>query len=287
MSSRHPVFLSDQVKDSTYFVGDLSPPLMRSITVVCAGREKCQPDYTIQRDSFRYYSVEVVLEGKGQVTLNQQIHTLEPGAVFSYGPGTPHQITADHADPPLKVFIDFIGTNAQSLLEQIQLSPGTFRLTDQGAKLEQVWGLLLTMEDIDVSIRDHCLISTMNLITSLLTIPHIDQAQASSRSHATYLRCRAVLESSYQEIMSLEQLANKCGYAIPYLCRLFQKYSEQTPYQALIQLKMRDAAAALIRSQRPVQNIAQDSGYDDPYHFSRVFKRCFGMSPSSFRNQTH
>jgi len=46
-------------------------------------------------------------------------------------------------------------------------------------------------------------------------------------------------------------------------------------------------AKQLLKSTRePVQFIAYSVGFSDPLYFSKAFKKYFGFSPSSFREQS-
>lgn len=55
------------------------------------------------------------------------------------------------------------------------------------------------------------------------------------------------------------------------------------PRRWLEQRRMTQAARALLETDRTVAEIAQAVGYDDPYHFSRVFRRVHGVSPRGYR----
>ncbi len=45
------------------------------------------------------------------------------------------------------------------------------------------------------------------------------------------------------------------------------------------------AQEMLFNSDAPVQQIAQAVGMDDPFYFSRVFKKQFGIPPKEFREK--
>jgi len=47
--------------------------------------------------------------------------------VFSYGPGVPHEITADLDSPPVKYLVDFAGLHSKGILQSCQLAPNAFR----------------------------------------------------------------------------------------------------------------------------------------------------------------
>jgi AraC family transcriptional regulator, transcriptional activator of pobA len=49
-----------------------------------------------------------------------------------------------------------------------------------------------------------------------------------------------------------------------------------------------EARRELFLSSKPVKQIANELGYEDPFYFSRVFKKCVGISPENFRKSlTH
>ncbi|MFQ5609817.1 MAG: helix-turn-helix domain-containing protein, partial [Woeseiaceae bacterium] len=55
------------------------------------------------------------------------------------------------------------------------------------------------------------------------------------------------------------------------------------PMAFFIQLRMRHACRLLDLSDRPVKIVALETGYSDPYYFSRVFKKAMGLSPEKYR----
>ena len=50
---------------------------------------------------------------------------------------------------------------------------------------------------------------------------------------------------------------------------------------------MKKAAELLNRTEEKTYVIAQQVGYTDPYYFSSVFKKTYGVSPSRFRKNGH
>ena len=91
-----PAFFSADVAVARRFYLDLNPPKGRKLAVVCGGLEHCTADYAIHRASFPFYSIEYVTRGSGELKLKGRTHRLQPGRVFSYGPGVPHDIRGGH-----------------------------------------------------------------------------------------------------------------------------------------------------------------------------------------------
>ncbi|RZA00485.1 MAG: AraC family transcriptional regulator, partial [Sphingobacteriaceae bacterium] len=42
----------------------------------------------------------------------------------------------------------------------------------------------------------------------------------------------------------------------------------------------------LYSDEAKIKTVAMDLGYDDPYYFSRIFKKFMGMSPEQYRINT-
>ena len=73
--------------------------------------------------------------------------------------------------------------------------------------------------------------------------------------------------------------------SISWFIRNFKEYTEATPTQYIQSLRISNAQTLLETTNYNVSEIAQILGYDDPFYFSRVFKKQSGLSPSEFRKQ--
>jgi AraC-like DNA-binding protein len=52
-----------------------------------------------------------------------------------------------------------------------------------------------------------------------------------------------------------------------------------------IHLKIQNACKLLYLTDMTVREVSFELGYDDPYYFSRLFKKVMGISPMQYRNQ--
>ncbi len=64
---------------------------------------------------------------------------------------------------------------------------------------------------------------------------------------------------------------------------VFKAVTNESPAQWLRQQRVDHAKDLLAHSNLSIQDIAVECGFDDPYHFSRVFKQCEGDSPRTWR----
>jgi AraC-like DNA-binding protein len=110
-------------------------------------------------------------------------------------------------------------------------------------------------------------------------------SQETLTAYATYRRCRQYIQDHWLHLLTLEQAARECHVAPAYLCRLFRRFDHQSPYQFLLHLKMTHAAERLLAPDSSVKQVADLLGFDDRFHFSRVFKRVIGISPGQYARE--
>lgn len=94
------------------------------------------------------------------------------------------------------------------------------------------------------------------------------------------------MELHYQQKISLDQIAANMYLSSYYISKLFKSETGDTPINYLISLRMRKARE--IMDQYPdssVQSVAMSVGYEDAYHFSKLFKKYYGLSPLYYKER--
>jgi AraC-like DNA-binding protein len=282
-NSNAPGFFSSHVSGARRFYLDLNPPKDQALSIVCGGSEHCTPDYAIHRPSFPFHSIEFVARGKGMLSLNGKSHSLRPGCLFSYGPGVRHDIATDPSDPMTKYFVNFSGKAARRLLGRCHLLPGSTLRVLSVVEIQAIFDELIrngikgTRYSAEICAR---LLECLMLKIAESSSP---TGGEESLAYMTYQHCRQHIQEHFPHLKTLQQIAQECHVDGAYLCRLFQRYDHQSPYQYLLRLRMNQAAEALLRPGAMVKQVAEETGFSDPFHFSRVFKGIFGVSPVDFR----
>jgi AraC-like DNA-binding protein len=276
-----PDFFSTQVSQASRFYLNLNPARNLPLAIVSGGCERCATDYAIHRATFPFYSLEFVAQGVGAVKLNQAEHGLQPGSVFAYGPGIAQDITTNPLQPLFKYFVDFTGTEAAKLLTAAKLKPGTISSVFPPGEIQPLFDELIRNGRRNTA-GTHA-ICTLLLRTLILKIA---DARAplpgqNTQAFATYQHCRQHITQNFLRLRSVEQVAAECHLDDAYLCRLFKRYDNQSPYRLLIRLKMNHAAERLQLPGGMVKQAAEETGFTNQFHFSRVFKSVFGLSPSA------
>lgn len=91
------------------------------------------------------------------------------------------------------------------------------------------------------------------------------------------------LHSNSNKDFSLNELADSVGLSKYHLIRQFKIETGKTPYQYYLDLKIAKAVQLIRTSNYSITEICFMSGFKDHSHFSKVFTKKMGISPSRFR----
>lgn len=85
--------------------------------------------------------------------------------------------------------------------------------------------------------------------------------------------------------ISLDELASVAELGRTIFIRRFKNSMKQTPYCCVMSARVRRAQDLLAKSDLPITHVAMACGFADHAHFSYVFKRLLGVTPSAYRLQ--
>jgi AraC-like DNA-binding protein len=86
------------------------------------------------------------------------------------------------------------------------------------------------------------------------------------------------------EEVTIDELSNITHFSPSHLYRLFKSSTGYAPIDFFLRIKIHAAAQDIYFSTLPIKDIAMSYGIEDPYYFSRLFKKIIGISPKHYRN---
>lgn len=92
-----------------------------------------------------------------------------------------------------------------------------------------------------------------------------------------------MFENSHTEI-DLKDVASNIYMSYSWFRRLFKEYTGLSPYQYIQELRIRKSKELLTATTLTCQEIAYRTGFDNPMHFSSMFKKKTGLSPTKYRS---
>ncbi|AYA39654.1 helix-turn-helix domain-containing protein [Xenorhabdus nematophila] len=89
------------------------------------------------------------------------------------------------------------------------------------------------------------------------------------------------------EILSVADLANKIHLCERQMKRRFKIATGKTPIQYIQLIRLSQAKHWLEKSQKTIEEISHEVGYEDTRYFRELFKRCHGLTPKEYRQKYH
>ncbi|MDY7028988.1 MAG: helix-turn-helix transcriptional regulator [Spirochaetota bacterium] len=97
--------------------------------------------------------------------------------------------------------------------------------------------------------------------------------------------CLNLMEERIGGTLTLRDLSDRVSLTPQYLCRLFKQQTGHPPMEHYARLKIQRACALLDMTFERICEISLQLAIEDPYYFSRVFKRIMGMPPRECRRR--
>ena len=221
-----------------------------------------------------FYRYNIVLRGQGTICSRKHRLQLSRHEIFTLGPYADASYESDGSE---EVMLGCIGIHDNTYTpHDMTIIPA------QGTELvRQIFYMGLDTQDNPLPFYDSVNAAIHQLMFSALIAcemqstaihPKVFQVIQKFNEHFT--------EAEYDIRPAIEET----GYSMNYFRKVFQKETGVTPAGYLTKRRM-DRAAELLdqfKDRVPVKEIAFQCGYEDPYYFSRQFKKSFGVSPKQY-----
>jgi len=95
----------------------------------------------------------------------------------------------------------------------------------------------------------------------------------------------AYLVENFRQSVSLDKAATVANMTPNAFCKYFKKITRKTFMETIIEYRLNYATQQLVQSDKPISEIAFESGFGDVSHFYKMFKVKMGLSPLNYRKQ--
>ena len=251
---------------------------------------------------FHFHSHEALAEiiyiagGQGIYTVNDSVFHASRGDLLIINPDTVHSVVSDPNDALDAWTLTMTGVKLDNVPPGYIVSPKTYPYYAAGEAGETIRLLLeriLAAYTQDAASHyPHDLTHMLSL--SLLLIAH--RMVEHNDSHAKPTRKETArrqialdilhyIDKNYRTVIKVEQLSAHFHVSASYLTHLFTTEFGISPINYQISRRMSDAQWQLIRTTHSVSAIARQVGYENPYHFTKLFMRHIGLHPQAFRER--
>ncbi len=233
------------------------------LSPINCGYENCEPCH-IGYGRRNYYMIHYVIKGTGTLYSEKGEYKVAKGQIFIVLPYENAHYVADENDPWEYVWIAFDGRLAK------KLDTLDSRIVDMPYEPFLMIRNLPKRQDT----REEIGASALFLIFA--------EIFSGRSTHPHYVR-RTVdtINSLYMQPITVESIANDLRLDRRYLARIFKASVGISVQEYLIKVRM-EQAEKLLRDGLSVSMTAELVGYNDPFNFSKMFKKYHGVSPSRF-----
>jgi len=242
----------------------------------------------------------VVAGGRATYTVDGNAFSASAGDIFLLNPRVLHAVLSDPEDPVDSWTLTLTGLQFPNLPKNNLLPEGAYphrsnqndsrfllhllkRFVYECGSLKQEENHLLELSN-QAKLVAACIISTARQ-TFITDTAAEELTPRASRHHELAMRIMSYVNHHYREPISNELLARQFHISVGHLGHLFTEEFGISPVNYQISRRMSDAQWMLIQTDKSVNRIAQEVGYENPYHFTNLFTRRIGLHPKEYRDK--
>jgi len=112
----------------------------------------------------------------------------------------------------------------------------------------------------------------------------VPRAQPARLPTRAVLRAIEYMHANLAESVRLEDIAGAAGLSIFHFSRTFRHATGVAPHRYLVEARIVRVKTLLLESEESLASIAEEAGFSDQSHMSKVFRRLAGTTPKQFRD---
>ena len=230
-----------------------------------AGKENCDPSHKFGPHVRNYYLIHFVTGGKGHFKTPRGEYDVEKGKAFIIMPGEVTVYKADSRDPWEYMWLGFRGGLAETFAEL----PDVFEYDT--ALVDELNEAVLAQKGREALLTG---------ILYKLYARYINEKGGGDYPN----KVKSYINAHYMEDITISEIADNLGLNRKYLARLFKEKHGISMQECLINKRLHEAKK-LLKLGYNVEECAYMVGYNDPFGFSKAFKKKYGDAPIKYRGK--
>ena len=244
-------------------------------------------------DNHDYAKIVFVLAGQGKYRIEDTVYSVAEGDILLINPYVKHQLIIQSPDVAITeavigftdVQFEHFGPNEIPLPQE---GPVIHTKGDLRQKLFKIYASMDAENAVHRAGKYFMLKSYLMQVLLLLVREQTETVEISTgysfkSANKKYVveQILGYFEDHYAEKISLDQIADNTYLSTVYISKIFKSETGNTPIRHLINIRL-EKAKELLESgwEGSIQEVAMQVGYEDAYHFSKLFKKKYGVSPS-------
>ena len=258
------------------------------ICLIACGMERCDPGIRFGPEVRDCFHLHVILSGTGTLLAGGQDFHPHFGQMFLLKDGEEVEYVADKENPWEYCWVTYSGSDARRISEEIGFTDGVYCL-DTREDARNFFELILRMHEkpemnyINDLRRRGILLEFLALAMESSSARKPRRAAKRTYTAEVYVqKAVSFIEMNYATI-NVSDVVDYIGFTRSYFTTVFHKYTGLSPQEYLLQFRFRKGCRLLTETDLSIQQIAEQTGYDDYMAFSKAFRKKFGISPTAYR----
>jgi AraC-like DNA-binding protein len=246
------------------------------------------------------FELTLTLNSRGQRYIGDSIAAYDDGDLVLLGPNLPHTWNSaekiDGARPHHALVMWFTETWAEgitgALAEMKHVAPllaragrGVVFSRDAAERARPIIEAIPERAPADRLLRLMEVLALLATDTDAAPIAGTaaDRRKVASPDQDRIERVLDHIHAHYRERISIDDLADVAALSVSGFHRLFRRHTRLTVSDYLTELRIGQACALLVNSERPIAHVADEVGYLSLANFNRQFRALKGKTPREFR----
>ncbi|OYP09276.1 AraC-like protein [Lachnotalea glycerini] len=260
--------------------------LTSAISLDYCGCERCEKSYKFGPYKRENYVIHIIYEGKGSYTVGDQVFQLEKGQAFIIYPEIETLYRADIIEPWCYAWVGFHGYRSEEFIKKMGFSKEKPIIHLKHVEQEKACIINMLKAKRLTSIDELRRISELFELFALMMENNENYAGKENHDYpsATYVKyAMDYMRLNIKEKIKIDELADTIGISRSHLTGSFKKELNMSPQEYLIHLRLENATYLLKNTTKPIRIVASESGYEDSFFFSKIFKQKYNISPKAYR----
>lgn len=239
-----------------------------------------------------HIEMSYVISGKGQYRIDGAVYDVGEGDIMIFNPGVYHQALGA-GSRFTELFVGFCDVNVNGQTNCFKISESPI-LHTEGRLKERLLRIVSSIDTENTEQKPGRYFMLRTYLEQMLILIAREQVSpvlygrgyAFESVNKKYVVEQMIgyFEEHYAEKISLDAIAENMYLSPFYISRIFKSETGDTPIHHLINIRL-ERAMELLRSGscNSIREVAANVGYEDVYHFSKLFKKKYNISPSKVK----
>lgn len=233
------------------------------------------------------YIIIYCVEGEGWISVNGKKNKVYSNQFFIIPQGVAHAYGCSDKNPWSIYWLHFSGSLASQFYDP---SPETKTIAP--SKVARIDDRIQLFEEIIQNLemgysQENLAYANICLWHFLASFKYISQFRQIRKIRENDIVEDAIffMKEHLKRRLTLEKLAKEAELSASHFSLVFRKKTGRAPMDYLIHLRIQKACQLLDATGLRIKEVALHVGYDDPYYFSRIFKKVMSLSPVEYKKK--